>query len=120
MSEHHQTGKAGEQIACTFLEQKGFQILETNWHTSHLEVDIIARNDELLIIAEVKSRKSRYFGEPQESVTRSKQRLLIKAANEYLDKNQLDLEVRFDIITVLFNDSLHQVNHIEDAFYPTL
>ncbi|MFO7977874.1 MAG: YraN family protein [Bacteroidales bacterium] len=120
MAEIHETGKTGEQIASKYLEQKGYQVLETNWQSGHQEIDIIARKDDLLIIAEVKTRRTRFFGEPEEFVTRTKQRLLIKAANQYLIRNELDLEVRFDIVSVLLQGERHQVSHIEDAFYPTL
>ncbi len=120
MAEKHQTGKSGEELAGKYLEQKGYQVLETNWQSGHQEIDIIARKDDLLVVAEVKTRRTRFFGEPEEFVTRNKQRQLIKAANQYLLKNELDLEVRFDIVSVLLQGERHQVNHIEDAFYPTL
>jgi putative endonuclease len=120
MAEIHETGKAGEQIACSHLARQGYQILETNWMSNHQEVDIIARKDDVLVIVEVKTRRTNFFGEPEAFVTRSKQRMLIKAANHYLFQHELDLEVRFDIISVLYVGDRHQVNHIEDAFYPTL
>lgn len=120
LAEIHQTGKTGEQIASQYLEQHDYEILETNWQSGHQEIDIIARKGDLLVIAEVKTRRTRVFGEPEEFVTRTKQRLLIKAANDYLFKNKLDLEVRFDIVSVLLQGDKHQVSHIEDAFYPTL
>lgn len=120
MAELHETGKAGEKIACAFLEQNGYTVLETNWQSGHQEIDIIAKKDQILVIAEVKTRQTRFFGEPEEFVTRSKQKLLIKAANNYLFKNELDMEVRFDIISVLLKGEHHQLTHIPDAFYPTL
>ncbi|MEE4177994.1 MAG: YraN family protein [Bacteroides sp.] len=120
MAESHLTGKQGEAIALKHLQQKGYAVLETNWQAGHKEIDIIARKDDLLVIVEVKSRKTAFFGEPEEFVSRSKQKLLIAAANQYLEKNDLDLEVRFDIISVLFKGENFQVHHIEDAFYPTL
>jgi putative endonuclease len=70
------------------------------------------------VIAEVKTRKTNYFGEPESFVTRQKQKNLIKAANEYILLNTLDLDVRFDIVSVVMNSST--VNHIEDAFSPLL
>jgi putative endonuclease len=72
-----------------------------------------------LVIAEVKTRKSNYFGEPETFVTKQKQKNLIKTAHEYIERNKLDLEVRFDIISVIMSGN-GSVNHIEDAFYPTL
>ncbi len=119
MAEHNDTGKKGEEIAARFLENKGFTILETNWRFKNLEADIIARVAKTLVVAEVKTRKSNYFGEPESFVTKQKQKNLIKAANEYILRNNLDLEVRFDIVSVVLNDST-AVKHIEDAFYPLL
>ena len=120
MGEAHQTGKLGENIARNHLLQNGYTILETNWQSSHKEIDIIAQKNDLLVIVEVKARKTAFFGEPEEFVSRSKQKLLIAAANHYLQKNDLDLQVRFDIISILFKGEHHQVFHIEDAFYPIL
>lgn len=120
MAELHETGKKGEAIALEHLVKNGFKIIDTNWQSSHKEIDIIAQKGNQLVIIEVKARKTAFFGEPEEFVTRSKQKLLIAAANHYLQKNNLDLEVRFDIVSVLFKGEKYQVNHIEDAFYPTL
>jgi putative endonuclease len=120
MAEFHDTGKLGEAIAQSYLVSKGYTILETNWQSSHKEIDIIAQKDETLIIVEVKARKTAFFGEPEEFVTRSKQKLLVSAANHYIAKNNLDLETRFDIVSVLFKGNNHVVHHIEDAFYPTV
>ncbi len=120
MAEPHETGKKGEAIALEHLTKNGYKVLETNWQSSHKEIDIIAQKGNQLVIIEVKARKTAFFGEPEEFVTKSKQKLLIAAANHYLIKNNLDLEVRFDIISVLFKGDQRQVSHIEDAFYPTL
>lgn len=120
MAEFHETGKQGEAIALNHLRQNGYTILETNWQSGHKEIDIIAQKDDQLVIVEVKARKTAFFGEPEEFVTKSKQKMLIAAANHYLLKKNLDLEVRFDIISVLFKGDNYRVNHIEDAFYPTL
>lgn len=120
MAEFHETGKKGEALAAEHLRQNGYTILETNWQSSHKEIDIIARKGDLLVVVEVKARKTAFFGEPEEFVTRSKQKMLIAAANHYLAKHDLDLEVRFDIISVLFKGEKYRVTHIEDAFYPTL
>jgi len=120
MADFHEIGKTGEEIAAEFLAQKGYKILETNWRKGPLELDIIARHNNMLIIAEVKTRSTNYFGEPEEFVTRSKQKNLIRAANGYISEFNLDLETRFDIISILRKGPQFQVYHIEDAFYPTL
>lgn len=118
MAEHNETGSKGEQLAASFLERKGYSILETNWRFKNLEADIIAIHNKTLIIAEVKTRRSNYFGEPETFVNKQKQKNLIKTANEYIVRNQLDVEVRFDIISIILGDKKMEINHIEDAFYP--
>lgn len=118
MAEHNDTGTKGEELAATFLQNKGYLILEKNWRFKNLEADIIATVSSMLVIAEVKTRKSNYFGEPETFVNKQKQKNLIKAAQEYIQRNQLDLEVRFDIISIILGDSQMKINHIEDAFYP--
>jgi putative endonuclease len=120
MAEKHDLGKAGEQIATLHFKSNGYKVLETNWRRGHLEVDIIAQKEDTLVIAEVKTRSTNFFGEPEEFVTRNKQSNLIKAANAYVLQHNLDVEVRFDIISILFNGPNHKIHHIEDAFYPTL
>ncbi|RLD57113.1 MAG: endonuclease [Bacteroidetes bacterium] len=118
MSENYDFGKKGEEIAQTFLKQKGYSILATNWHHRHKEVDIIAEKDNSLIIVEVKSRSNTIHELPQDAVTKKKQRFLIEAANAYVEKNNVDLEVQFDIITVVKHKDKYKVRHLKDAFYP--
>jgi len=118
MAEHNITGQKGEEAATNYLLEKKYEILERNWHYKNAEIDIIARFGNELIIVEVKTRKTNYFGEPETWVTREKQRLLIKATAAYIEKSKLDLEVRFDIISILMKGEQLQINHIEAAFYP--
>ncbi len=120
MGTSHHTGKRGEAVATEHLVNKGYEILETNWQSNHQEIDIIARQGNTLVITEVKSRSTNYFGEPETFVTKQKQRMLIKAANHYITKDNLNVEVRFDIISILFNKEEHKLKHIEDAFYPLM
>jgi putative endonuclease len=120
MAKHLEFGKKGEEIAAGYLKKKGYQVLEKNWRLGRHEIDIIARDGKYLIIVEVKSRHSNYFGEPEMAVTRDKQKALIRAANAYIRIKNLADEVRFDIISILILKEKEQVHHIEDAFYPTL
>jgi putative endonuclease len=120
MAEHNDLGRKGEEIAAGFLEKKGYQILEKNWRQWRNEIDIIAMDGKYLVIIEVKTRQSNYFGEPETAVTRDKQRALIRAANAYVRYKNINCEVRFDILSILILKSSEQVHHIEDAFYPTL
>jgi putative endonuclease len=118
MAEHNDLGKLGEEIAVKYLTDKGYEILERNWHNVHKEVDIIAKDGRFLVIVEVKTRQTNAYGEPDIAVTRQKQRMLIAAANAYLFRNKLDLETRFDIISIVFNNGDPVIDHIEDAFLP--
>ncbi|MBO6024015.1 MAG: YraN family protein [Bacteroidales bacterium] len=118
MAEHNDLGKLGEEIAVKYLTDKGYEILERNWHNVHKEVDIIAKDGSFLVIVEVKTRQTNAYGEPDIAVTRQKQRMLIAAANAYLFRNKLDLETRFDIISIVFNNGEPVIDHIKDAFLP--
>ena len=86
-------GKRGEELAGKMMLAKGYRILERNYRWSHLEIDLIAVHDNKLIFAEVKTRTSSFLGEPYVAVNKAKQRLLIKAANAYILKNNCDLEI---------------------------
>ncbi|HET6242922.1 MAG: YraN family protein [Bacteroidetes bacterium] len=119
MAEHNITGKKGEEMALEYLLSKGFSIIEKNWIYKKFEIDIIAQQNKTLVVAEVKTRSGNYFGEPEAWVTRIKQKQLVKGAEAYVLQKKLDLEVRFDIITVLFSiKGEPKIQHIEDAFYP--
>lgn len=118
MAQHNEKGTKGEELAATFLREKGYTVLETNWRFKNLEADIIAVEKGVMILVEVKTRTSNFFGEPETFVNKQKQTNLRKAANGYIQHKQLDLEVRFDIISVILgkNDEQVKINHIPDAF----
>jgi len=120
MAEHNDLGERGEELAKSFLTGKGFEILETNWRFGKNEIDLIIKDKDYLVIVEVKTRTSAYFGEPEIFVNKNKQRMLIRAANHYIQKNNINIETRFDIISVIISAGKHTVHHIPDAFYPTL
>lgn len=118
MAEHNDTGKKGEDVAAEYLQQQGLQILERNWKNRFEEIDIVALDKELLVIVEVKTRSSLAFGKPEESVGLRKQRLLVNAAEAYIQKNNSEHETRFDIVSVLLNGSTANIQHIKHAFSP--
>ncbi len=118
MAEHNKIGIRGEAIAADHLSERSYTILEKNWRSGRLEVDIIARKGNTLIVAEVKTRTGSFVENLTEAVNRRKQQLLIRAANAYVCKYNLDVDVRFDIITVVFEEGSFRVTHIENAFYP--
>ena len=81
------------------------------------EIDILARKEEILAVVEVKSRSSEYFEAAAETVGRKKIKLIVMAADHYVIENALDVEVRFDIITVLKKGNSYELEHLENAFY---
>lgn len=117
MAEHNELGKLGEEKAVEFLEEAGYEILERNWVFQKAEIDIIARKGVVLAIVEVKTRSSIDFGLPQEFVKPKKIQLLVKAVNEYITINDLDVEVRFDIVAI--HKTIHEfvIEHLKSAFY---
>jgi len=117
MAEHNELGKLGEELAVDFLQQNGYDILETNWVFQKAEIDIIAQKENILAIVEVKTRSTIDFGLPQDFVKPKKIQLLVKAVNEYVISNDLDVEVRFDIIAIHKEGKNYKIEHIDDAFY---
>jgi len=118
MTEKQQFGRRGEELALAFYKDNQYVILEKNWRLGNLEVDIIAKNDESIVFCEVKTRSGNVLVEPQQAVTTQKQRNIIRAANYYVLKHQISLEVRFDIIAITFNGEEHTLECIPYAFTP--
>ncbi|TXB67130.1 YraN family protein [Vicingus serpentipes] len=117
MAEHNQLGNQGEGLAVQFLQKLGYAIIETNWQQHKFEIDIIAQDKNEIVFVEVKTRSTTYFGEPEEAITPTKQKHLIEGADFYIQEKEIDLEARFDVISVVINNSI-EINHIKDAFYP--
>jgi putative endonuclease len=114
-------GKQGEQIAVDYLIDRGYQILERNFVCGKNEVDIIAKDKQEIVFVEVKTRATHVFGEPEQAVNRQKQRLIIGVANSYIVKHCIDLEARFDIVSIVVSDDgLPQIHHIVSAFSPII
>lgn len=113
-----ETGKKGEELAAEFYRKNNYDILDRNWKCYHLEVDLIAINEEYLVFCEVKTRSYTAFGEPETFVTPQKQKNLIRAANMYLTRKKISKEVRFDIISIILNGDQYQIHHIPNAFQP--
>lgn len=117
MAEHNELGKLGEEMAADYLQKQGYEILETNWVFQKAEIDIIAQKGNILAVVEVKTRSTLDFGLPQDFVKPKKIQLLVKAINEYIIQNDLDVEVRFDIIGIYKNKDTFQTEHLESAFF---
>lgn len=117
MAEHNDLGKLGEELAVDYLQKNSYEILETNWTFQKAEIDIIAQKENILAVVEVKTRSSIDFGLPQDFIKSKKIQLLVKAVNEYVISNELDVEVRFDIIAIHKDGNEYKLKHIEEAFY---
>jgi putative endonuclease len=119
MAVHLELGRKGESLAKTHLENAGYEILDENWTYGKAEVDLIAYKDKVIIFAEVKTRTGNGFGEPEDFVDARKQKLLVSAADEYIYLMDHQGDVRFDIISILFDKQAnYTLKHIEDAFWP--
>lgn len=116
MADHNELGKKGEQLAIDFLLKNDYQILEKNYRYLKAEVDIIAKKKDTVVAVEVKTRTSDYFGNPQDFVNPKKIKLLVTAMDYYVVLQDLDVEVRFDIIAVINNTKKTTIEHIKDAF----
>ena len=120
MAQHLELGRKGESLARVHLENTGYQIMDQNWTHDRAEIDLIAYKDDVIIFTEVKTRTGNWFGEPEDFVDARKQKLLVKAADEYIYLKQHEGEVRFDIIAILFDkQNNYTLKHIEDAFWPS-
>ena len=118
MASHNELGTQGETLALNYLQAKGYEVIEKNYRYLKAEVDLIAKHNNVVVFVEVKARSTNFFGEPELAVTLSKQKLLIAAADYYASSNQLQNEIRFDVIAIIINKNETTIKHIEDAFYP--
>ena len=117
MADHNDFGKIAEDLAVDFLIKNQYKILARNFRYLKAEVDIIAETENQIVIVEVKARNTDAFLEPQEAVNKKKIKLLISASNYFIEENNIDKEVRFDIISVLPNkQKTLEIHHIIDAF----
>lgn len=118
MAKHNSLGILGEELAVKHLRKEGYEILAENYRHQKAEVDIIARTGDTLVIVEVKTRSTPNFGLPQEFVKPAQIKQLLKAADFYINDNNLDeVETRFDIIAIVLNKEGVKLEHLENAFY---
>jgi uncharacterized protein (TIGR00252 family) len=114
--EHLQTGAWGEELAVAYLLEKGYVVLERDWHSSHRDIDIIAQKDEWIVFVEVKTRSNRNFSDPLDAIDYQKQRNLSRAINHYIRYRKIDNPCRFDVITIVgeIGSEKVEINHIEN------
>ncbi|NGM74772.1 YraN family protein [Sphingobacterium sp. SGL-16] len=115
MAKHLESGRFGENLALNYLRNNGYEILKVNWRYKYWEVDIIAKEGIYLVLVEIKSRKSNLFGEPANFVDDKKQKNLIQAGEAYLEVNNYEGEIRFDIVSVYLDSD--KIELIKDAFW---
>ncbi|MDR2911358.1 MAG: YraN family protein [Bacteroidales bacterium] len=120
MVSQRDTGEVAEKIAERHLLKLGYKILDKNWYYGHYELDIVARDGNELVIVEVKSRTGLCYEHPSEAVTDAKIRRIVNAADAYIIEKDLDLETRFDVITIIFSNQSFELEHFKDAYYPTI
>lgn len=116
MALHNQYGAVGEELACQYLQKKGYYILDRNWRSGHKELDIVALKENELVIVEVKARKSANFGNPEDAINMQKIRRTVAAADAYVRYNRFDFHIRFDVIAITGVSPNVEIKHIEDAF----
>ncbi len=120
MAIHNELGKEGEEEAVRFLTERGYCIRHRNWRSGRKELDIVAEQAGELIIIEVKTRRNKLFGTPEESINENKIRRIVSSTDAYLRKYKLDLPVRFDIISLTGHEPPLEIEHITNAFYPPI
>jgi putative endonuclease len=110
-------GRKGEEIACSFLKDNGYKIIKKNFHTKFGQLDIVAKDRNILCFIEVKTRRTDAYGLPSEAISSLKQRQISKVALMYLKENKLmNIKARFDVVSILFNKKEARVDLIKDAF----
>jgi putative endonuclease len=120
MLSQRKIGGIAEQLARDYLEKEGMQIIDTNWYYGHLELDIIALDENELVIVEVKSRNGIRFEHPSDAINNIKIKRIIEAADAYINEKRIDFETRFDLITIIFAGSEFELEHFKNAFFPTM
>lgn len=113
---HINTGKEGENLASAFLNGSGYIIRESGYRSGKSEIDIIAENEEFIVFVEVKTRKDKAFGDGLSSITAKKKAMIFDGAEAYIDQNEINKAIRFDVILIDLSES--EINHIIEAFSP--
>lgn len=118
MAKHNILGKEGEEMAAGYLEQEGYTVLDRNWRCGHKELDLVVTRDDTIVFVEVKTRTGTEWGDPEDAVTDRKIRRIVNSADAYIRLNRIDMDARFDIISIVLEGGEFKVEHIEQAFLP--
>ena len=108
-------GTWGEELATAYLREKGYVILERDWHSGHRDIDIIAQDNEWLVFIEVKTRSKDVIGRPEQAVDWKKQRNIMRSINHYLHHRNIEQPWRFDVISIVGSlEKQPEIEHIEN------
>ncbi|MDY5969891.1 MAG: YraN family protein [Bacteroidales bacterium] len=116
MAQHNDLGRIGENLAEKYLVNHDFKIVERDWRLGHNDIDLIAWDGNELVFIEIKTRRSNKCAEPEEWVDLEKQRSYVRLADYYVTKNNIEEEVRFDIIGIILNAQRQELHHLRRAF----
>lgn len=120
MARHNLLGKSGEEYAAEYLISRGYVIRDINWVSGKFELDLVAYHEGKLVVVEVKTRSNIDFAYPEEAVTEKKMRNMVLATDAYIRLFDIDMDVRFDVISIVGKEPPYTIEHIEDAFLPLL
>ena len=120
MSDTKSLGQQGESLAAEHLKGKGYSIRHRNWKSGKNEIDIIAENSDFVVFVEVKTRSEKPFVPPRESLSKTKLNTIIYCADNYIRRYNINKESRFDIIYIVAEGDGFRIEHVENAYYPSL
>jgi len=110
-------GARGERTACDYLQKKGYEILKRNYRYKHKEIDLIARDRKTVVFIEVKTGRSKKFGEPLQKVGLSKRKRLVEVAQNFMQENDLaGFDFRFDVVGIDLENDKEKIVHLPGAF----
>ncbi|MCH5185115.1 MAG: YraN family protein [Oscillospiraceae bacterium] len=112
----NKVGGMGEDAACEYLQNHGFEIIERNYHSRYGEIDIIARDGDDLVFVEVKARSERTDTMPCEYVDERKRKKIIKTALVYLGDDAYSSGFRFDVTDIIYKNGIPMIKHYRNAF----
>lgn len=116
MAAHNELGKWGEDLAADYLQRKGYTIIERDWKSGRRDLDIVAKNGNVIVFVEVKTRRNSLYGQPEEAVDYRKLQSLQQAINHYIKFRHISQEVRFDIISIVGTIGAEpDIQHIQDV-----
>ena len=108
-------GKRGENLACNYLKNQGFRILERNHRLGRSEIDIISRDRDILVFVEVRTRSSSTYGFPEQTISSRKEEVILQGAEEYMHRINWNGRIRFDIIAIELYPTV-EIEHFQDVF----